>query len=56
MSVSSNVAPGLTAVTGAVVLPFTGGNAVVSFIVLTAVVCAVIVLATKLTKKLVVKG
>jgi hypothetical protein len=56
VSDSNNVAPIVTTVTGAAILPFTGGNVVVSFVVLTAVACAVIVLGVKLTKKLVLRG
>lgn len=47
---------GATAVTGAVLLPFTSGNITVSLILLTAITCAVIVLAVKIAKKLIVRG
>lgn len=51
-----NGGAGATAVTGAVLLPFTGGNAVISLVVVTAIVCALVVLAVKVAKKLIVRG
>jgi hypothetical protein len=47
---------GLTAVSGAAVLPFTGSNHVVSIVLVTAVVCAVLVLGVKLAKRFMERG
>ena len=42
---------GVTAVTSAVALPFTGGHTVVTYVVLTALICGLVVLASKLVKQ-----
>jgi hypothetical protein len=47
---------GVAAMSGVAVLPFTGGNVYVSYIVLTAIVCAVAVLAVKVLKRVMVRG
>ncbi len=39
-----------TVAAGAVVLPFTGGHAIVSYVVLAAMICASLVLISKLVK------
>lgn len=54
MSGSSNVGgkgAGITGATSAVTLPFTGGHKVISYVVLTALICAVIVLISKVVKR-----
>lgn len=45
-----NVASGATVATGAVVLPFTSGNMIVSYVILAAIICASAVIVSKIVK------
>lgn len=45
-----------TVATGIIVLPIAGGDIVVSYVLLTAMICASITMAVKLIKLLVVRG
>lgn len=59
MSGSTNGAGAAGAVTvagGAAVLPFTSGNTTVSFIILTAMACALIVVISKITKRIMTRN
>ncbi len=46
----------VTVAGGAAVLPFTSGNTTVSFIILTAVACALIVVISKVTKRIITRN
>jgi hypothetical protein len=47
-----SVASAGTVAAGAVVLPFTGGNAVVSYVILTAMLCGAVILLSKVVKSI----
>lgn len=47
-----NVASGATVVGGAVALPFTGGSMIVSYVIITAMVCAAAVILSKVVKNI----
>lgn len=48
-----NAISAATVATGAVALPFTSGNAVVSYVILTAMICGAVVLLSKAAKNIV---
>ncbi len=48
-----NVASAGTVATGAVVLPFTHGSMLVSYVIIVAIVCAMIVILSKVIKNIV---
>jgi len=47
-----NVVGATTVATGAVVLPFTSGNAVVSYVILTAMICGAAIILSKVAKSI----
>ena len=49
---AGNVASGATVTAGAVALPFTGGSMIVSYVIITAMVCASAVLLSKVVKNI----
>ena len=44
---------GLTTAASTIVLPFTGGHKVITYVVLTALICGIVVLMSKLIKRVV---
>ena len=59
MSESNNVGghnAGITAVAGSVVLPFTGGHSVVTYTVVVAIGCALIVIASRIVRQLIARN
>lgn len=50
-----NLGGAATMATGAVVLPFTGGNAIVTYVILTAMLCAAVVMLSKVVKTIVAR-
>lgn len=52
----AGAAGAVTAAGGVAVLPFTSGSTTVSFIVLTAIACALVVIVSKVIKKIIIRN